>query len=194
MKKLTSKDLINIGIFTALYFLVAIIVVHIAFVPALQLISMPLVGLLTGPIYLLFIAKIGKFGGVLVMGIFISVISGLVVFGRVWCFLIGLAFFIVAELIAYIGKYKNQKLNNLSFIVVSFWSFGVLGLPWTASEFFHKVCVDGGYPTEWADGVIAVATPLNLVLMLSATLVTALISIVFTKMIFKKHFKKAGIV
>ena len=191
--KLNSKDLINVGIFTLLYYIVAMIVIHIAFVPVIQLASMPLMALLCAPIYLVFVAKVGKFGGILLMGLICTALPGLVVFGSVTCFLVGFLFFVIAEFIAKIGKYKSQKFNNLSYVVVSFWSFGFLGMPWTAGEYFHKVCIDGGYSVEWADGVIAAATPLNLVIMLAATVVMAYVSIFFAKRLFRKHFNKAGI-
>ena len=83
---------------------------------------------------------------------------------------------------------------NLSFIVVSFWTIGEGGLPWFAGKFFHELSVAGGYSVEWADGVDALATPLNLSLMITGVIVCSVISILFSNKLFKKHFKKAGIV
>ena len=103
-------------------------------------------------------------------------------------------FFIAGDFIASLGKYKNNKLNNLSFLVVSFWTIGEAGLPWVAGQFFYDLSIKGGYTVEWADGVKALSTPLNLVLMILAVVVCAFVSILFSNSLFKKHFKKAGII
>ena len=191
--KLKSKDLINIGIFTALYMLLAILVMSIALTPILQIITMPLLSLLGAPIYLLYIAKVDKFGAITIMGFICSAISGLFVFGSVLCFLVCFIFFVFAELIAFAGKYKNNKLNNLSYIIVSFWTVGVAGLPWTAKEFFREISLAGGYTEEWLQGVERLATTQVLIYVIIAMIIGSIISMFFSNRLFKKHFKKAGI-
>lgn len=192
--KLTSKDLINVGIFTAIYLLVIVAISGIVITPILQILMMPLMALFTGPIYLLYLAKVGKFGTIMITGVLGSALVGLLVYGNIYCFLVNMLFFIVAEFIAAAGKYKNNKLNQLSFIVVSFWTIGEAGLPWVAGEFFHNLSVASGYTEEWASGVDALSTPLCLVLMIVAVIVCSIISILFSNKLFKKHFKKSGIV
>ena len=194
MKKLNSKDLINIGVFTAIYLLVIVAISGIVITPILQILMMPLMALFTGPIYLLYLAKVGKFGSIMITGVLGSALVGLLVYGNVYCFLVNMLFVIVAEFIALAGKYKNNKLNQLSFIVVSFWTIGEAGLPWVAGKYFYDLSVASGYSVEWADGVDALATPLNLGLMIASVLVCSIISILFSNKLFKKHFKKAGIV
>ena len=194
MKKLNSKDLINIGIFTAIYLGVNIFISGLTVVPIMQIIMMPLMALVTAPIYLLYIAKVGKLGAITIMGLIGSIIVGLLVYGNIWCFLVNMFFVLVAELIAFLGKYKSDKMNNLSYIVMSFWAIGEAGLPWIAGKYFHELSVASGYSEEWASGVDALATPLNLGIMIVCVIICALISIGFSKKIFKKHFQKAGIV
>ena len=192
--KLNSKDLINIGVFSAIYLLVILVISGIVVTPILQILMMPLMALFTGPVYLLYLAKVGKFGAVTITGLLGSALVGLLVYGNVYCFLVNVLFFIAADLIAYSGKYKNSKLNNLSFLVVSFWTIGEAGLPWAAGEFFYDLSIRGGYTVQWADGVKALATPLNLVLMIIAVIACSVVSILFSNRLFKKHFKKAGII
>ena len=192
--KLNTKDLINVGIFTALYLVAMIIVSGIVVVPILQILMLPIMALICGPIYLLYIAKVGKPFSVLITGFIGSLFVGLLVYSNVQCFLINMFFVILAEIIVNIGKYKNMKLNYLSYIVMSFWPIGEAGLPWIATKYFHELSVISGYSEEWASGVDALATPLNLVLMIIATIICAIISIQFSNKMFKKHFRKAGLI
>ena len=192
--KLNSKDLISVGVFTAMYLLVIIVISGLVITPVLQIMMMPLMALFTGPVYLLYLAKVGKFGSVMITGVLGSAIVGLLVYGNVYCFLVNMIFFVIAEFIAFAGKYKNNKLNQLSFIVVSFWTIGEAGLPWAAGKYFYDLSIKSGYTVEWADGVDALATPLNLGLMIAGVIVCSIISILFSNKLFKKHFKKAGLV
>ena len=194
MKKLNSKDLINIGIFTAIYIALMIIVSGFVITPVLQLLMMPVMALLGAPVYLLYIAKVGKFGAITITGFLFSALVGLLVYANVYCFLVNFVFFVIAEIIAFIGKYKSKKLNMLSYIFAMFSTIGEAGLPWVAQEYFHELSVASGYSEEWASGLDKLATPLNLALMIGGTVICAIISCVFAKNIFKKHFKKAGIV
>ena len=192
--KLNSKDLINIGIFSAIYIAIHVVISGFVITPVLQIAMMPVMALACAPVYLLYIAKVGKFGAITITALLGSALIGLLVYGNVYCFLANLIIMIVAELIAFAGKYKSNKLNSLSYIVASFWVIGEAGLPWAAKEYFHKLSVESGYSEEWASGIDAIATPMTLIIMLIATAIAEIISIAFEKKIFKKHFKKAGIV
>ena len=194
MKKLNSKDLINIGVFTAVYIVVNIIISGFVITPTLQFFMMPAMALLCGPIYLLYIAKVGKFGAILITGLLFSVLVGLLVYGNVFCFLANMAFFIIAEFIAFLGKYKNKKLNAISYIFAVFSAIAEAGLPWVAGKYFYDLSIASGYSVEWAEGVNKMATPLNLVIMIVLIIACGLLSVGFSSKMFKKHFKKAGIV
>lgn len=194
MKHFSSKDMINIGIFTTLFLLVNITISGFVVVPILQYVMMPVMALCSAPVYLLYITKVKKFGAIIITGLISSTLIGLIVYGNVLCFLVNMMFFIIAELIAYKGKYISSKLNNLSYIILSFFAIGEAGLPWTAPVYFHTLSVNSGYSLEWADGVIALATPTSLIIMVVATILCGIISIIFSNNMFKKHFIKAGII
>ena len=194
MKKITSKDLINIGVFSAIYIVVNVIISGFVITPILQFVMMPAMALLCGPIYMLYIAKVGKFGAILITGLLFSALVGLLVYGNVYCFLVNMLFFIIAELIAFSGKYKNKKLNAISYIFAVSSAIAEAGLPWVSGKYFYNLSIQSGYTVEWAEGVDKLATPLNLVIMILAVIICALFSIAFSSKMFKKHFKKAGIV
>ena len=194
MEKFNSKDLINIGIFSAIYIALSVIISGFVITPILQLLMLPAMALLCGPIYMLYIAKVGKFGAILITGLLFSALVGLLVYGNVFCFLVNMLFFIIAEIIAFLGKYKNKKLNAISYIFAVSSAIAEAGLPWVAGEYFYNLSVESGYSVEWAEGVDKLATPLNLVIMIALIIICALISVAFSNKMFKKHFKKAGIV
>ena len=192
--KLNSKDLINIGVFSAIYIVLNVIISGFVITPILQFIMMPVMALLCAPVYLLYIAKVGKFGAITITGLLFSALVGLLVYGNIYCFLVNLLFFVIAEFVAYLGKYKNIKLNALSYIFAVFSAIAEAGLPWVARNFFYDLSIASGYSKEWASGVDALATPLNLGLMIITIIVCAIISVLFSNKLFKKHFKKAGII
>ena len=73
MNKLQGKDLINIGIFTAIYFIVIFAAASIGFIPIfIPLISVivPLVG---GIPMMLFFSKIKKFGMLTICGVLLGI-------------------------------------------------------------------------------------------------------------------------
>ena len=74
MNRLQGKDLINIGIFTAIYFIVIFAAASIGFIPIfIPLISVivPLVG---GIPMMLFFSKIKKFGMLTICGVLLGII------------------------------------------------------------------------------------------------------------------------
>ena len=78
MNRLQGKDLINIGIFTAIYFIVIFAAASIGFIPIfIPLISVivPLVG---GIPMMLFFSKIKKFGMLTICGLLLGVIMLLI--------------------------------------------------------------------------------------------------------------------
>lgn len=69
--RLQGKDLINVGIFTAIYFVIVLVVAMLSFIPVflpLLAIIVPLVG---GIPFMLFLTKVNKFGMILIMSVII---------------------------------------------------------------------------------------------------------------------------
>jgi energy-coupling factor transport system substrate-specific component len=192
--KLQGKDFIFVGIFTSIFLAITIIVSGCAFLPILQIMVSPVCTLLYAPVYLLYLAKVGKPLAIIILGFICSAFVGLLVYGNIFCFLVNMIIFIVAELIAKAGVYKNFKLNAISYFVVSFWTMGESGSFWFFKDFAAELSLNGGYTQEWVDGVSRLSTPLSFIIVIVAIAIAAIISIIFAKKMFKKHFKKAGII
>ena len=115
-KGLTVKDLVTIGIFSAL-FLVFALVGGIFFAPNPVLTFYMPVGsaLLCGPVYLLMLAKVQKRWAATILGAIMCIIW--FVTGMHWAMALGyLIMGIVADLVAGAGRYRSKKINSLSYI------------------------------------------------------------------------------
>ena len=74
--KLKGNDLINIGIYAAIYCVIMTAVAMLGFIPIMMPMLCVLVPLLGGIPYMLFITKVEKFGMITIYGIFSIVIFG----------------------------------------------------------------------------------------------------------------------
>lgn len=193
--KLQAKDLVTIGIFSAIYFVVNLIVmVSGGITPLLWIFMPPILSVLCGVIYMLLVAKVQKTGAVLIMGLITGVIyvaTGqftlvlLVTFG---------AACIVAEVIRKITGYKNFKGNLLGY---AFFSLGMVGSPlpiWLFREDFSNQMVTQGMPADYVATMNVVTPNWLLVVMIIATFLLAFVGGLIGKAILKKHFEKAGMV
>lgn len=118
-KGLTVKDLVTVGIFSAL-FLVFALVGGIFFAPNPVLTFYMPVGsaLLCGPVYLLMLSKVQKRWAASILGALLCIVW--FVTGMHWAMALGyLVMGIIADLIAGTGGYKSKKINSLSYILLS---------------------------------------------------------------------------
>ena len=124
--KLMIQDLISIGVFTAIYFVLVTIATFAtsAIIPGLSYVLIPAVSaLISGCVYMLLVVKIQKFGAITIMGLVMSIFffsSGHFILS----FVTNIVFAIIADLIRYISKYKNKAMILLSYIV---FSYGLMG-------------------------------------------------------------------
>ena len=122
--KLQAKDLINLGLFTVLYFVIGCCVaIPIGFVP----IFLPVLGslwpLITGIPFMLFLTRVKKFGMVTIMGVLSGLLMGLTGMGF-WGVPMGLIFGLLGDLILKSGDYKSAKKSILGYAVFSLWMVG----------------------------------------------------------------------
>lgn len=107
--KLTVPDLISVGVFTALYFvLVTVATFTCALLPGVGNIVLPaLAALISGSVYMLLAAKLQKFGGITIMGLVMGLfffVSGHFVLSFATNIVCGL----LADLIAARGKFRSK--------------------------------------------------------------------------------------
>ena len=105
-KKLKAKDLINVGIYTAIYIVIFFVVGMLNAIPVLYPFLYILIPLISGIPFMLFLTKTGKFGAATIMGTLVSVLCFLM--GQSWISIpFGIVFGFLADLIFKAGEYKS---------------------------------------------------------------------------------------
>ena len=158
-KGLTVKDLVTVGIFSAL-FLVFALVGGIFFAPNPVLTFYMPVGsaLLCGPVYLLMLAKVQKRWAVTILGTLLCVIW--FVTGMHWAMSLGyLIMGIVADLAAGAGKYRSRVLNALSYILISLGGTGSYLVFFANPDGWASTMLGNGTEQSYIDTMRAAGTP-----------------------------------
>lgn len=191
--KLQAKDLINIGIFTALYFIIGCAVaIPIGFVP----IFLPVLGalwtLITGVPFMIFTTKVKKFAMVTIMSVLSGLLMGLTGMGF-WGVPMGIVFGLIGDLIMKSGNYKSIKKNILGYGVFSLWMIGTyIPMYFMADAAYADFASSFG--EEYAANVMAVMPMWSLILVAGSCFLCAVLGGFIGKAVLRKHFEKAGIV
>ncbi len=192
-KGLSIKDLVTIGIFTALLF-VTMLVGGIVFAPNPVLtFYMPLgAALLGGPVMMLLIAKVPKRGAIAIAGILCGVIWFAT--GMHWAMDLGyIVGGIIGDFIAGSGKYKNKLLNMLAFICLSLGATGTYICYFADRNTWCNYMLKGGTSESYIDAMNAAAKNWMLVAVIIGTAAVAGISAWVGSILLKKQFDRAGI-
>ena len=192
-KGLTVKDLVTVGIFTALFFVFAL-VGGIFFAPNPVLTFYMPVGsaLLCGPVYLLMLAKVQKRFAVTILGTILCVIW--FVTGMHWAMALGYFIMgIIADLVAGAGRYKDKKFNSLSYILLSLGGTGSYLVFFANPDGWAKTMLGNGTEQSYIDTMRSTGSALIMIIMLAGTVVAAAISAFVGCKMLRKQFEKAGI-
>ena len=189
-----SKRLVSAGVFIALYFVVFLIIGMCCMpVPPLYLCMSSLIALVAAPVYLMLLAKAPMHGPIFIAAMLPCLF--LLLQGNIWVVAVtGAVAGILAEVIAGIGKFRNNKLNILSYV---FFSQNLLGgfLPiWIMRDYYFADTLERGMSADFCNTLEAMTPIWVLFLMIAGTVIFALIGCVIGKKMFKKHFEKAGMV
>lgn len=191
-KKLKVKDLVSIGVFAVIYFVLMFGVGMMGIIPILFLIYPTVLGIIAGTVVMLFMAKVQKPWALFILGM----ISPLVMFALGHTYVLpvfSLIVMIVAELIRKIGNYNSFKYNMLSYAVFSTWICGSLMQMLLAKEKYIEMSV-GMMGQEYADALENLITYPHMALVALGAFIGGIIGAYIGKALLKKHFEKAGIV
>lgn len=191
---LGGKDLISVGIFSAVYFVLNFLCMLLSGLHPLVWIFMPMnIAILTGVPFLLLCARVQKFGAVLLMG----VITGLIYYVTGQFTVILLISFgcacLLAEAVRALGHYRGARANTAAFAL---FSLGMTGSPlpiWLMRSSFLAQIREQGMAEEYLSALERVSSPLMLAVMFAATIAGALLGALLARKMFRKHFEKAGI-
>ena len=192
--KLTVPDLISVGVFTALYFvLVTVATFTCALLPGVGNIVLPaLAALISGSVYMLLAAKLQKFGGITIMGLVMGLfffVSGHFVLSFAANIVCGL----LADLIAARDKFRSKKLLLVSYVVFSYGLTGPILPLWFMKDAYVASLQARGKDAAYIDGVFVNINTGTFFISMIAILVCAVLGGWFGQRMMKKHFIKAGI-
>ncbi|MBU7217773.1 MptD family putative ECF transporter S component [Staphylococcus gallinarum] len=186
------KDLINIGLFTAVYFIFIAPPGILGIIPIFMLLLPAMIGLIGGIPILLLITKTQKFGAVTICGIMICLI--LAVMGHPWIALVlSIPVIVIADCILAWGKYKNLKLNYLGYMVFSLWPIGNL-LPFYFMRNDYLQFIQQKYGIAYESTVASIFSIQMIPIIVIATLIGSWAGFWIATQILKKHMKRAGII
>lgn len=190
---LSVKDLVNTGIFSALFFVFTMVGGMFFAVNPVLTFYMPMgSGLLCGPVYLLMVAKVHKRWSITILGFIIGIIWFAT--GMHWAFSLGyIAMGIAADIVAGLGKYKSKKFNMLSYMVMSLGGIYTYLVYFIDPEGWAGTMLKNGTEQSYIDAMNAAAPSWLAVVIIAGTLLVAAFSAWVGGRMLKKQFEKAGI-
>lgn len=190
--KLTSKDLVTVGIYTAIYFVSMMVVGFLGFIPMFIPLMAVLVPILGGIPFMLFLSKIKKFGMISLLSIINGILMFVVGMG-VYAAITGLIFGVMADVIVKSGNYQSSKKSLLGYCVFSLWLFGNF-IPFYVGREAQFSMLAEGYGQDYVTALNTLMPTSMAPVMFAACFLFALIGGVIGKAACKKHFQRAGII
>ena len=192
-QKLTVKDLITVGVFSAIILIcISLSGGPFAMFPTLTFYFPVGAALLAGPVYLLLVAKVPKPGPIFIAGLMMAIfcyVTGMHI-GMTIGYLVGSA---AADLLAWTARYKSIRINILSYIVFCLGGTGSYIAYFLNPKAWVSRMLEKGTPEEYLDRMTSAVNHRVFLTMLAGTVFVALLSGLVGSKLLKKHFTKAGI-
>ena len=190
-QKLKVKDLVSIGVFGVIYFVLMFGIGMMGMIPILFLIYPTVLGIIAGTVVMLFMTKVQKPWALFILGM----ISPLVMFAAGHTYVVvvlSLIVMIISELIRKIGNYNSFKYNMLSYAVFSTWICSSMMQMLLAKEVYIEHCKMMG--DDYVVALEKLITYPHMALVALGAFLGGIIGAYIGKALLKKHFEKAGIV
>ena len=189
---LKPKDLITVGVFTAMYFVVFFGFGMLGlFGPAVHAVGIVLGSLANGIVFALYITRIRKPGMIFLTGIISSLL--MVLTGHAWTTLVTAAVFsILAEIVLARGRYRSARASALAYGVFSLWVAGpILPLYYQHDAYIADIGkkMGDGYARAWE----TLFSPAFLLGLLVVVFVSSFLGGRLGQKMLRKHLMRAGI-
>lgn len=193
MEKLKGKDLINVGIYSAIYFVIMMIVAMLGVIPVLYPMLVVFVPIFGGIPFMLFLTKVKKFGMIWIMSILMGILMIVCGMGY-YALIVGGVTGLLAELIFKSGGYKNAGKAVLTCGMFGLWVWGNYLQLFINREAFFASPTRQGLGEEFINTVNAMLPAWMCPVLLIICFVCGILGGLLGKKLLKKHFSKAGIV
>ena len=190
-KKLKIKDLVTTGVFAVIYLVIMFSVGMIGVIPILFLIYPTILGIVSGTVVMLFMAKVQKPWALLIFGMLTPIF--MMVEGHTYILVLhAFVVILIAELIRRAGNYNSFKYNMLSFAIFNTWICGsLMQMLWAREKYIEMTMMMGN---EYVEALERLVTYPHMALVYIGAILGGLIGANIGRILLKKHFIKAGIV
>ena len=190
-KNLNAKDLIHVGIYTAMYLVVFFAVGMLNAIPFLYPLEYLLSPILTGIPFMLFLTKVEKFGMVSIMGVILAVFWYLM--GYTWIpALTYIAAGLLADLLFRLGKYKSFQFDIIGYWIFSCGMIGCAAPMWLLTATYMEQVRDA-MGDEYVAGLQKYMPSWMGIAGIGIILVSSSLGALLGRKMLKKHFERAGI-
>lgn len=189
-KKINIKDIATIGIFSAILFVITILIGALTgTIMELQMFSSSIIAVVSAPIYYLIMAKVDKKGAVIttfsVVGILWALMGGIPVLA---CMILA---GIIGELLVSKTNYKSFKALTISYLLYIIGYYGGAIAPiYYWKDFYYSQ----GRPAELVDELVRAGHTIYAYAAVPTMIIAALAGTFIARTILKKHFRKAGLI
>ena len=188
--RLNAKDLINVGIYTAICAVICTAVAITGIIPIMMVLLVVFVPILTGIPYMLFLTKVQKFGMILILNVLMGALmwaTGMSYYALV----VGTISGLIAEFIYRAGNYKSKRLGIIAYAVSGLYCWAnYFGIFFNAEAYFST---RQNFGQEYIDAVTKLLPAWMCPVLLIVDLVCGIIGGWIGTKVLKKHFEKAGI-
>ena len=190
--KLQAKDLIQVGIFSAIYIIVTMAVsIPLGMIPFLYPVLIVVTPMIAGIPFMLFLTRVKKFGMVWILatlfGLFLMLTGH-----SIWTLPVYIVVGLLCELLLKSGKYSSVKKSILTCGIFSTASFSIYLLFFLTRDSYFEM-IASHYGQEYADILMRFVPEWSLIPIVFASFLGGILGGLLGRGVLKKHFEKAGI-
>ncbi len=190
-QKLKGKDLINIGIYAAIFCVIVTAIAMLGFIPIMLPMLCVIVPILGGIPYMLFLTKVEKFGMISIFSTIVGLFLWVTGMGY-WPTLFGIVCGVLTDLIVKSGGYKSSKKDILSCGIFNLTVFGNFIPLFTNIDAYFSTRKNFG--EEYIGVLTGIFSNTWLIpALIISCIVCGWIGGFLGMALLKKHFEKAGI-
>ncbi|MGL6201337.1 MAG: MptD family putative ECF transporter S component [Lachnospiraceae bacterium] len=190
--KLEAKDLISIGIYTALYLVALFISSAANFTPLTFMFYPSLSSLLGATFFILLVSKVQKPGAIVIWGVLVGLLF--LILGMAMTLPFAIVGAIIGQIIVSKANYKSYMAIIISYMIFSVCVIGGYIQLFVTTEEYLKEAANRGLAESFVNGIAEYATISFLVIVIVVTAVCALLGCLFARKILTKHLVKAGFI
>lgn len=187
------KDLINIGVFGALYIILYSAVSFVGMIPVCMLIIEFLCPIIAGIPLMILITKTKHFGNITILGVLVTLF--MLVMGKpLPCIGFGLLAGVSADLLLMAGGYQSKMWTRLAFGAFNMWCMGMFITLFFSFRDDYLASYSASYGDVYIEKLANLTPAWMFYVLFVATFIGGIVGAFFNEKVLKKHFVKAGIV